>query len=589
MGRRGAKDTTWGRWLAILAAVLLVLGLAACNREPEAEAAPNLPAEGPGGFMDELEAGGGGERTENPEELQALWEAYIYPVFTSISNYTRGFESLEDIPMRDLCDYLRGRMFWHYDTEGMDKDEYTPVEKLETYCERYFGGTVDFRQNREDLWYYYDAQTDRASSGNLRMDRDEPGRYDDLQAFPQCALDAVAYYPDGWVIATCTSYANTDIEADRYSLNKRFLMREREDGSLYFVACDYAFDATDRIRLSGDYQELTMPVMDMDIIMPGPAADSFVAGWRNKDNSQVYGTLDMYTGVAEEGITLAADGSDAARIRHAGLTGDTYVVMTGEKLLAFKGDLGVVLSWDAHPTWLMDAVDDADRLANVCFSPDLARVSVCAAEGVRVFEVATGESMLVPDTARKWDDRDIMSGEAYSGGDFVAGGSKLFCMKVGYEWTVGYLLYDLGTGESLYYPYSSGYGRTSRLTDGGYFLANYDVGLEEGEPIYIDFETGEVFPVPAFASQDMEMSGIYVSTPGHYRVELYPVGVPGGHNESIVSYHVRVLDTATGQTRDTGCVLEAPGSAYMKVAATSDGRAYVQATYLGEHVAFVAG
>ncbi len=276
--------------------------------------------------------------------------------------------------------------------------------------------------------------------------------------------------------------------------------------------------------------------------------------------------------------------------------GPGYLNVRGDKLVAIAGDQMVVLDLDLNeisplsslPETLLGSVRNDNPVSGfgmsatgIDFNDDLSLMVFTDSDGVKLYDFDNGTVTFVPGTEPKIDPDHMIQKRGYKSAGIVDQGKKVFAWKVGWEWTVGYLLYDIESGEGTFYPYSGGYDMWRSISDSGAPLAFHESTTGETGPVYIDFATEDVSPLPEFKPS---LSGGWIDTREPYSAWIDEISNDGG----LVQSRIMIQDNKTGEITPTSCVITAPeGSIENKIFCTRDKKAFVSVSYFNERFSFL--
>ena len=545
-------------------------------------------------FVQELAATNAAEDLDDPETLAFIWENYIrLMVSTSAMNtttYKDVFEIAYETDVQEshipfcLSTFLFLNMY--VNNENMERIESDSVAEsmLTRYAQRYFNETLDFTKVK---WKNARWQLDNQIAININNSRDA-----------NAVITKIERYPDKWLVVSCrgdfiTTYLHYDkTESDgsatrgsdpySYEADKIFLMRERQDGSLYFVGCYIEYD--DYIGIKGDGKLLDTTHSDWKIVRTS-GDDGFVVSRDEKDKTMTYGIFDVPSNHVEPILTLPEE--------RVVWEGDELTVITAEQIRVFNDQLQPVFEWTVA-TWLaaeteMNAVQMA-RSEWITFSSDWATMIFSSDKGIKTFDLATGDYQLIPGTEPYIDHDSDLGGKGYKFTYFVMDETKILATLVGYEHFAGFLLYDITTGVSTSYDYIGGYGAVTKLRDNRLSLDTYPIEERINPPVYIDFATHEIHPAPDFAEEVARYleNGVWddeeeESKPApHYQVNRKQVSdsaleeMRDGH----ISEELTVFDNHTNTLIGDKVIVTAPNAnAYISTFVTASGRLYIRARF----------
>lgn len=440
----------------------------------------------------------GWETITDEAYLKEIWKDYLYLTTVTIFN-PYGFSSVEEISRRDLCNYFYYQMQRQGDTTDVqllnipDGMQYgIPVEKLETYCIRYFGSSIDFAVSEGDYTaYYYDAQTGLAGTGDdTTLDGsllEAESIWNNPDSWPGTGIVSCDRIPGGYLMANCVSsiFASPDEYAQR-----KFLFQEQEDGSLVFLSAQLIYPETNLVSLSGSYETLPyQPELKSGVLCCAAEAGTFLTMQQDADHRSVVFSLCNYqTGETGKTVSVPLTETSYYYIR-ALIRNDQLVLLADGKLSAWDLSLNQTIA----PTALPIA---AELLSSADVSADLNRIAYVDDAGIQIYDRTTDQTRLLKNTAPYLNPENEVKNEGYSSPQFVENDSKIFVPRFGYEWTAGYLLYDLATDEGTDYPYIGSYGRFRANTSNGCYLMFHSIDNETLPPTYLSFSDGSVREAP---------------------------------------------------------------------------------------------
>lgn len=589
----------------LLCLILAALLLAACAQtqapfssgsgevgEPS-QSEPQAPDQQPSGFAPEtrdLRAVIGlpaEEHIDDPEFLSEIWNGYVFDTFINIANGFAEFSQVEEIPRIELIRYLNIKMqrqgeegVWTPGAQKGDTMGYSvPLERLEEYCARYFGRSVDFTGGRdqggdyfydegEGLVYFYPAST---------ADSFDVPPYDSIEEWPNWRLNYVDRVEGGLYIANVsrTHVASLDEMNELYT--SHFILKKREDGSFYFVGLVGVWPDTHRVELEGSYRELTLPEEFENgiFLCEGDQPDTAVF-WRNATDSSLELMLgNLLTGEVLSRRMIEYPGEYS--IAFLEKRGGRIIAATGRQMGVFGLDLSEIRPMADYPADLRNALGGSARLRSFDFLADLSLMSFSDGEGIKIYNLKTGELTLVPGTEPYEPEGRDVEWTGYGDAMFVLGGKKLFATQLGYEWCNGYLLYDLESGETIAYPYGGGYSIGRLVTDTGALLMNHSDRSDNDRKATwrIDFKTGLAEEIPETFEGEM---GFYHSGDSRYSARMN-TRIAGDRMERATILRV---DVETGEEVPLDLVVTAPNGSTRMLGTTEGGSVYVSVSYLGE-------
>ncbi len=230
----------------ILVLSLLLLALTAgCKNENQ-----DSPVQAPENTKQEA-ATKYGDITD-PVELEKLWQEYFYDSIATVGN-TRKFSSAQEIDPLNVAMFCWRKYVAEFGKESLElanKDSTLRLFPLDTvleYAERYFNLTgLDVSKIEA---HYYDPQK-RAFLFNFGSEQTRPA-YNAINSWGD-HLDKVTRNSDGTITAVLVRPG--PLQTGRIELTKTYTLKQREDGSLYFVSGRWEYVNNHLVVLTGDYQ-----------------------------------------------------------------------------------------------------------------------------------------------------------------------------------------------------------------------------------------------------------------------------------------------------------------------------------------------
>ena len=546
--------------------------------------------------IDELLLISAAEKIEDSAFLEKFWNDYICFTFLTISNGITEFDSVEDIPIASIADYLNIQMQRDNDTDvikaldGGKSDTFSiPVDKLTAYCEQYFGKPVDFTQSDIRAYYSYNADTKSASFSPQRLSSFDGIYYNNIEDWPNFTLDYVMKYQDDLYLAATSFRLVHAIDEENETLTKYFLLKKRADGSYFFVSSKYVFPETHYVSFEGNFSELPFIKNKPSYIAIGSTSNTYIGAGELKSGIVPISLVDFTSGKILKSINLELP---ETYYGYAYLKAhvNNLVAITGDSMIVWDKDLNVAKPLTPLPKTLIDgadydksASDFGGSISNVDFNDDLTKIVFSDGEGIKIYDFNTDKITVVPESEAYYDKNNIMRSSGYKTVEIVDNNKKVFAWKVGYESTIGYMLYDIEKNESRFYPYSGGYGIWISINNSGVMLAHHYEYNKELEPLYIDFATGDVVPKPDFKPSE---SGNWLTVNDKYSAWVEET-LSGNR---MANCRIIIQDNSTGISRAADCLIKAPaGSVGYSVFCTDDGKAYVEIDYLGEQYTLLVG
>ena len=381
--------------------------------------------------------------------------------------------------------------------------------------------------------------------------------------------------PEGGEGAGSSADSSSTVEREPESL----LVSESEP-----IEDDLVVDDVPRFTLEGPYE--TLPALQGSLFAIGGDPDSLILR-----TEQGFALVNWRSGVVIREIERPAGNANVYTDDKGQIT-----ALYGWGLIIWNNRLEEVCRRDfpQSVTAPHDVLYSGGGLGYWYASPDGLYLTRCDDEGIKLFNLETGEMRLLPDTGRVVLRPEHPDGAQYKYARFVLNGSKLLCWHIGWEWTEGYMIYDLETGQQSYHPHGSEESMYVGIGDAGVYLTGYR-RYDDKSPhgyVYIDFKTGESRAAPELEAIWNYFEFSYAQSMGRYVVKLALQHVADAGEALAADTLVRkitVLDSHTGEVYDTGCTVTTQGGAYCDAMALPDGRVYLQVTGTEETQGFITG
>lgn len=582
---------------AAIALVLAFFFISGCNKTPPGEPTipppPSPPIEGLEGI--DLEDYLGKEPlkvSKDPKLLEVLWFEYIHPGVLNIVNGGIKYKGVSEIDPLNIARYLNYQMQREGVLEEAEfyKDPYlsygVPLRKLEEYSERYFNVRINFKDypNKSELYvdeasgicYFYPNGT-YADLAKVA--------YNDINSWPNFMLDHVAIYEDGVYIATCLLQTYQGIDGELYEY--KLVFKQREDDSFYFVMADGKYPKTNKISVTGRYSPMGETLMGQlpNVVYILEDLGQAVVLDQLQPTYREYHTLDLATGKTVS--IFRVDHSIQKPIRFAQMIGEKLVVISDKTIYISdcRSQEETVIKLPDKLVESIRAVNEYEDYSSITISAALDKLALADQEGIKLFDLKTNKMTLIPDTAPKQDEDDMMANEGYGELRFVADGSKLWATKFGYEWRVGYMLYSIAEETAKLYPYGGGYGARDLYYGDQVLLIDHTHKGEalENKAVLVDFASGEALVQEI--SPHEALSG-ELRTNGKQAVSLAYKPIGQGMVR-IKLYSLYILDNKKIDFKEHDLQVTAPSVSGMVSYLTENGQIYLKISYLDEHFGII--
>lgn len=443
------------------------------------------------------------EEITDPVELEKLWQEYFYDTIATIGN-TRKFKSAAEIEPLHIARFCRNKYVEEYGPESLELSgedslqRLFPLETVLTYAERYFNLTsLDVSQIDDS---YYNREKHAFIFG-VSGNRERPVHTDSNSW--GIHINKVTRNSDGTITAVMERYDS--YKTRRVELTKTYTLKQRQNGSLYFVSGRWDYVNNHLVSLTGDYQRFDkIEGFDgnmSEIIMLGENKNRLIFAYTpyEKKRHASLMLVNPETMKVEKKLEL----NDNFTLTEAGITGEKIVVRLKDRIITFDKNLKP-LEEIPLPEAIKEKIkrepifgDDGFRdsyFGGYDISKDLKRIVYANKKGIKLFNLVDGDEKLLCPTV------PISGTNLYSyhsNPRFIADDQKVISTRLGYETAMGYTLCSLTEGIFKNYDISS--------DDSSSGFIRYDTGLMEIRGIfteetqsteykllYLDFKTGDV-------------------------------------------------------------------------------------------------
>ena len=487
--------------LILAMAVLLLTPAAGCkdkqnNSPPPAQAPENIQQEAGLKYGD----------ITDPAELEQIWQEYLYDSIATVGN-TREFNSAQEIDPVHVAKYC-----WlkYVNEHGMGSlalagedtaQRLFPLDTVLEYAERYFNLTS--LNVSEIEAHYYDPQKHAFIFSGA--ERDRPAHTDRNPW--GIHLDRVTRNSDGTITAVLVNYDN--YRTGRIELTKTYTLKQREDGSLYFVSGRWDYVNNHLVTLTGDYH-----LFDEITGFDGHMEELFMLGEVNGRLILVYAPYDKEKGaslmlvnpetmIVEKKMEVTGDFAST----DISLKGEIIVLRLKDRFIAVDKTLEQLDSFPL-PTTITEKTERGPRY-NDKGSPDVffggydvstdGKRYVYADEiGLKLFNAADNSERLLAKTVPINTGSKFLDNYYHNAPRFVAGEQKVITTIIGYEGAMDYTLCDLESGAVKTHRIAGECSSTglirydTGLLEVNIFLRNEENQTSGYKTVYLDFQTGGV-------------------------------------------------------------------------------------------------
>jgi hypothetical protein len=317
-------------------------------------------------------------------------------------------------------------------------------------------------------------------------------------------LEKVVRNPDGTITATLLRY-NNYLKIKRLECTLTFTLKQRSDGSLYFVSGKKEYINNHLVAISGEYTAFEkingFEGNKQELYMLGQAGEQVLLAYvpyaEEELRKLMLRDFATMTIVKEREIAPAFSSGDLK------VSGEKIIICTKEKVLTFTPELEP-LEELTLPQFLTAKINreityDSRLFPEVFFGgydikADLSQIVYADEIGLKLFELKTEQETLLAQTV-PIPDSELLNNSYHWQPKFVAAEQKVITTMSGYEFNLGYTICDLVKGTATKLDIG-GYQSTGRIrTDSGLLDVDnwsYDEEAQEGiyQTLYLDFQSG---------------------------------------------------------------------------------------------------
>jgi len=450
-------------------------------------------------------------KVTDPVELEKLWQEYLYDTIGNIGNIDE-FNSAAEIDPIYIADYCQLRYVAEHGTEGLEpvSEEYSsirllPLDTVLEYAKRYFNLTSLDVTKIDDS--HYDSEK-RAFICPYSADRNRPPYTGSNNRSIYIYLDKVIKNHNGTVTAVLVERDRR--HSDRIIWTMTYTLKQREDGSMYFVSGKREYINNNLVSITGDYQRFDritglegyMPYQYLTMI--DEIDDRLIMLYTpyQEGKNAILMHVNLNTMTVEKKLEL----NDETESGNVSLKGENIIVRYKDKYEIFDKNLEKKGSYPL-PKAITDKINrepkyNEKHFAVVYFggydvSIDGTKFVYTDEEGLKLYNTIDGSEKLLSKSV-PITDSELIDFSYHYAPRFVAGERKVITTMSGYECTMGYTLYDLENDTIRTYDIVGSEGLSTHLIryDTGLMEINTYIWGKDGEPgkyktIYLDFATGE--------------------------------------------------------------------------------------------------
>ncbi len=493
--------------ILVVAVITMMTIIAGCKHKKQDLPGQTSQNTGPATVQQKSNSLKSGEITD-PVELEKLWQEYIYDAITNVYN-NREFNSAAEIDPTYVATFCWFKYISEQGQESLalvNKDSslrLLPLDTVLEYANRYFNLTSLDVSKIPDV--YYDSQK-HAFTFNLSMEVNRPS-HTDKNAFGM-HMDKVTKNSDDTVTVVMARYYS--YKTPRVELIKTLTLKQREDGSMYFVKGRSNYVNNHLVTLTGNYNrfdKITGFDGDMqEVTMVGEVDGRLILAYTPYDKGKSASLMLVNPGTFKMEKKLEVDhnfGQFGVK-----LTGDKIIVCLNDKLLIVNKTLDQSMEMplpkviikklqrkpkydkNGNPDVYFGGYDVSGNLKKYVFSDET---------GVKLFNTEDNSEKLLSKTV-KIVGSNLLNHSYHRSPRFILKEKKVITTMMGYECTMGYTLCDLENGTSEKIKIVSGRSLGINRSDNGLLEVNtyiYDEKKQKAElkTLYLDFQTGALTEV----------------------------------------------------------------------------------------------
>lgn len=484
--------------MLVLMAALIVLMVSGCNNKPNRSDTSAVTEQ----QVDQVHIG----EITDPEELQKLWEEYLYDTITTVGN-TPEFNSAAEIDPTAIAQYVWYKYTYEHGINNLElADEghfnrLLPLDIVLEYAHRYFKLNALDLSNVDD--YHYDPQQQTFAVG-ISMRTDYPHYINDRSW--NIHLDKAVKNTDGSTTAVLVSYDSSHTRRVQYTMT--YTLKQHEDGSLYFASGKREWVNNSLVTLTGDYKHFErlsgFHGEKWELSMVGQSDDYLILAHTPyaKGSLAALMLINPQTMTVERKLEL--DYNPA--FSDISLLGDNLIIRLDRKVLVINKQLEIIKEAPL-PKVIIDTMErevnyDENGFPDVFFggydvTKDLKMFVYSDEVGVKIFDTADNSERMLSKTVPV-KGSSLIDKSYHLVPRFAAEDKKVITTMTGYETSMGYTLCHIEKDDV----------RTLNISQESSYTGNirYDTGLLEvntsiydpinqsasAKTLYLDFKTGAV-------------------------------------------------------------------------------------------------
>jgi len=378
----------------------------------------------------------------DPVKLEKLWQGYLYDTITTIEN-AQNFNAAAEIDPLYVARYCWHKYLLENAAENLELMKGTrnsrlfPMKTVLEYSKRYFNLTS---LDTKALGEYYNAEKNALVFNPMNVQR-RPA-YRERNPWSK-DLESIVRNADGTITAVIKDFDS--YQTRRVQAKITYTLKERDNGSLYFVSGQKEYINNHLVSMTGDYERF-----DKILGFEGNMREISILGENNNQLIIAHVPWNM----SENGSLMLVNlGSMAVEKKHELASNIRWmdVAMKNEEIIVRLKDKAIIFDKNLNqlneiplPITIKDKIERGNtkdtRFGGYAISSDYRKIVYADEEGVKLLNLEDESEKLLSPT-RPIEGTKLKS--YHSSPRFVANYQKVISTMLGYESIMGYALYNL--------------------------------------------------------------------------------------------------------------------------------------------------
>jgi hypothetical protein len=466
----------------------------------------------------------------DPAQLEALWQEYLLDSANLVGiNY--GFDHVGEINPLYVARFCWSKYLNEHGEEGLEKDHegsyllLFPLDTVLEYARRYFN-LNEFDVSQIDAGNYDSRRQAFLFSPGSKKPSRRPSYNEVLLG--RKSLERATRNRDGTITAVLVQPDHNQF--DRIVYKEIYTLKEREDGSLYFLNGEREYVNNHLVSITGHYRSFD-GITGFDenlnaLSLVGEASGSLILAYTpyQKEKTASLMLLNPETMTVEKRLDL---GSKFQAI-DASLKGESIIIRLEDRVAVVDNNLekleniplpGVIVEKIKREPQDGAGNNPVTYFGGYDVSRDRTKYVYADEEGVKLFNALDQSEKLLAETV-PITDTDLIDHSFHWQPRFVAGDRKVMTTMTGYESGLGFTLCHLQNDMVETYPIISESVTTGSIRhDTGLMVINtylHDRENQTGDyhTMYLDFPTGKVHDIQLEDPGDVG----FIIPPDHFYV-----------------------------------------------------------------------